>query len=363
MKKRVDKRNEVFKIFLGIALLLLVALVVFIAIDFDNNFEEKIGLSPEEENTEMIAKEEGNIFKEGEDIILNPGETVTLSGTSLVEVFDDFNNPENSYFEYQLITDEGIEYKLNFVQGQEPNIISGENIAVSGLLSNAASGESILEVQNLEILNEGGVAGAQEENPSLGVQRVAILMVNVEDSSNYLTSTFSEITNSIYDNNSYTTRNYYKELSYNVTHFMGNVSDIYGYFILPTINDSLNYSKVIEYADDQVNFSKYNRILISDFLIFGSSNRGFSSLGKIAIHTDEGVINASISYVHNRNGTSFDTYVATHELGHGLGAHHSGTYECGDKTIDFEEFCQVISNSGMFHNLGSMHLGPSTKES
>lgn len=210
-----------------------------------------------------------------------------------------------------------------------------------------------------------------------GEQRVAVLTVNFSDNRSQSASLFTEITESIYGlnrrvrygigPNQSTVRDYYAENSYGRSNFVGSVSDIYGYYTLPMAASNIQnvdlQSLVINQADNDINFSDYNRILIyiplnSDLL--GLGYRGYSSIGKIPVQTNDGLINASVSVLFGAG--YFNTYIAAHELGHGLGAYHSGVYECGNKTIDFPNSCQAINNTGNFHGLGLRHLNPHTKE-
>ncbi len=102
----------------------------------------------------------------------------TFEGTSEVIIYDYFDEGRSETF-YYLRTADGIRYKLNFFQGQKPYLTSGENVIVTGTLSNVASGESEINVEDLEVL-ESNVAGA-EPNPNLGEQRTAVILVNSID--------------------------------------------------------------------------------------------------------------------------------------------------------------------------------------
>src|SRR3989344_3461016 len=72
---------------------------------------------------EEFEKGSAKLNKKESNVLYSPE---VLEGTSEVIHYDDFDN-KKSWEDYYLRTNDGTRYKLNFIQGQEPDMISGEN--------------------------------------------------------------------------------------------------------------------------------------------------------------------------------------------------------------------------------------------
>jgi len=174
---------------------------------------------------EEFEKGSAKLNKKESNVLYSPE---VLEGTSEVIHYDDFDN-KKSWEDYYLRTNDGTRYKLNFIQGQEPDMISGENIKVTGIANNVASQESEIDVEGLEIL-QSATAGA-EPNPNLGPQRIVVILANFQDNP-LQPVTKEEVWNRVFD--SYrrgSINSWVQEVSYGKTWLPG---DVYGWYTLPS---------------------------------------------------------------------------------------------------------------------------------
>ncbi len=369
MKRGVGKKRNIFYV----SLILLIGIIIILGIfKFSvNGFSVYEG---REESTKLNGVTENSFWEDvkdffgfsnddkvdsSENIFFNPGETVTLSGTSLVKVFDDFDNPENSYFEYHLMTEQGAQYKLNFAQGQEPNIISGVTIEVTGTFSNVASGDETIDVQLFEVINEGGVAGTQADN--LGEQKVVVVLINRYD--NLIEPmTREEVWDRMF-NESYYNENdgltgmpdslnsWVQEVSGGKTWLSG---DVFGWY-----TDSITsvcYGWNLTLVQEHVDIMQYDRIIIITPLDSSCNMAGGASLGK---HTFRNMSGAALF-----NGTEWSTMMlngphfiengaGSHELGHNFGLLHAGYLNCFDDVIRNDDGCLGGGYGDVFDTMGS----------
>ena len=268
----------------------------------------------------------------GGGVGLSPGETITLQGTSEVIISDNFEQRTSETF-YYLRTNDGVRYKLNFVSGQGPDLISGKDIEVSGIISNTASGNEF-NVENLEMLQS--VTAGTEPNPNLGEQRTAVILVNFQDNPfEPLTKEeiWNEIFNESYDLNGdsakYSTTSWIREVSYEKTWLTG---DVYGWYTMEDKNYCTNfegfYEDVISLTNENINFVDYDRLFI--ITSEGCSYSGISTLGKINIAVNNEEISLSVLRLSN----AWHAFRGSiHELGHGFGVEHAGYLDCGDNII------------------------------
>ncbi len=276
-----------------------------------------------------VKSGEENVFLSGEENL------VTLEGTSEIIHYDYFDEGRSETF-YYLRTNDGARHKLNFVSGQEPDLISGKNIQVNGTIeSTTASGNGEINIENLEIL-QSATAGAQP-NPNLGAQRTAVILVNTQENPvEYFTK--EEVRKRVFDG--YYDRNndgifdsinaFIKEVSYDKTSLTG---EVYGWYTISQdicLNSFDLIRAVILRSDRDIYFPAYDRVLIIGcYNIPNSSLAGWGEVGKRSYMTPDGeaVLTFSLLATLGFEG------IGNHEIGHNFGVLHANYWNCGDSQI------------------------------
>jgi len=182
-----------------------------------------------------------------------------------------------------------------------------------------------------------------EENPNLGEQRTAVILVNFIDNAvepiNNVTVENWVLNNSNPDSiASHLFRN-----SYGKAWMTG---EVYGWYTLESsMMDSCSgtqfVGEIIDVVDQDVYFPDYNRLLMlvaNDRYCYFS---GMASLGQISISTDDGSVLLSWARVElpnvNPEGPwNFENSIIAigfHEIGHNFGVMHANDLECGDQVI------------------------------
>ncbi len=290
--------------------------------------------------------------------------SVTVLGTSLVIFAEDFTNSVNSQTYYYINTEQG-DIKLNFLEGQEPKLISGESIRVIGTLSNAAAGGQEIMVQNVEFL--GGAAGG-EENPNLEEQKTVVLLVNSIDNPIEPIS-IQEARNRFFNENYHmngdgtpdSVNSWVQEVSYGKAWLTG---DVYGWYTLDFADFGLcyfvtNYANengilysALNAANSEVNFMEYDRIIIvfpETFCDFA----GMATGGMISnLATPDGSKDYSLIAINGVSG--IDNGVVVHELGHNFGLGHANYLDCGNEVIGDQ--CGIIEYGDPFDLMGGATL-------
>ncbi len=276
---------------------------------------------------------------------------VTLEGTSEVLHADDFEN-KKAYYWYYIRLSDGTKYELIFPSGENLGLISGRTIRVTGKLTGsvASSGFETFNVENLEILDEGSVAG--EENPNLGEQRTAVVLINFANLP-YQPFNPIEVQNIIFnstDTNSATS--IINEMSYGKTRLIG---EVYGWYTLPiNVTDPMaknfDYIKnaAINFIDPLINFNDYKRLIILE--IINAPIGGQSTSGLNEVVTNDGRLMISTIVMRYNEPGGIDG-VLLHELGHSFGLLHANDLECGNFVVGATN-CEPIEYGDNFDTMG-----------
>ena len=339
-----------------------VLVLVFASLAALNVFNEELRLSPREKAPEIKLFDEQSVLLR-ENFISQNGKDAEIEGTLEVLIYDDFDN-KRSETQYFVKDKKGERTKIYF--DKEPNAISGDNIKLKGKKVKINSEEEIVasDYQLLDKTGEDGVLFSSEDNPNLGEQRTAIILVS------FIGGSPTKTPNDVWDDvlnpdNPKSVNSFYKEASYNKVWLTG---DVFGwYYINENIvecNPSIILDKAIEAADSDIFFPDYKRVII----IFPvSSNCGFN-VGTVGIipdflETDDGNVSSSVSWIAESYGIYYlgilSSNVIAHELGHNFGAYHAGAVECGEKPYsnDFILDCVVYPNVDPFDVMSYTSVG------
>jgi len=310
--------------------------------------QEKTTLGPLEKELSQIKPfdkvgEEQRITK-----ILKEGTQEEISGTLETIVIDDFEKDRSEY-KYYLIKDN----LRNRLYNYDSPLISGTKIRVVG----TKLGSEIVVLES-ETIAEARIAG--EENPNLGEQKTLVVMIDFQDVQ-FDTFTSDNLSFILFNfSHESTVNSFYKEVSYNKTHFKG---DVLGPYTIDIDADSCSIDLVEDLAipkiDSEINFSSagYKRLIFA-YPSPTTCPPGVGTLGIAQIETDEGSIDISISWIKLKRdyyGSDFEIGFFAgpiiHELGHNLGVRHANDWECGEDTVDID--CGTIDYGDWFDVMGN----------
>lgn len=289
--------------------------------------------------------------------------------TAKIEVFhiDDFENPENSRFEYTLRTKDA---KLNFYPTNELHLVSGAEIKVSGLqLDDIVVSDT--NKQNFQVTKESPPL------ESIGDQKTLVLLINFLNSPSIpfaKEQAFDMIFNDQF-------QEFMKEQSYGKVSFSG---DVYGWITLQrngvkalaceyTSKVSLSDTEIKNFVlTNNINLDNYDRLL---FILNQPFDGGCSHVGKIDISFNNNSYRLSDAYIGldkfdaQRSTHPFKwiflDHLLSHELGHSLGVYHANGWDCGTQVL-YDEFCEHVEYGNLFdtmgHGLYSLHFNSFYKE-
>lgn len=288
-------------------------------------------------------------------------ETVITAKIEVLHI-DDFENPENSRFEYFLQTKD---IKLNFYPTEGLYLVSGAEVKINGFQLDDVVVADVTK-NNFQVTKEAPPL------ESVGDQKTLVLLVNFLDSPPVPFT--KERAYDLVFNGQF--QKFYKEQSYNQVSFSG---DVYGWVTLPKNNfeeaacgaiNNEEIKKII--TDNNIDLKKYGRLLILPF----PGGGGCSFVGKPDVHIGNDTYNLSIAYIgflsefneqmfyeHPFKWTPFDDTLS-HEMGHSLGVMHANGWDCDDRTLYGD--CKHFEYGNYFDTMGvgqfSLHFNAFHKE-
>ena len=175
--------------------------------------------------------------------------------------------------------------------------------------------------------------------PTTGTQKVAYLLVKfANDPKEPITS---EELRKIVDTNLDSTKNYYKEVSFNQLNLN---KDIYGYYTISKKGDSCEIfdwmSQTDNLAQSDFNLQNYDHLV---YVVTGENNCPFGGTAMGGTPLRDLVVNfQSVS-------------VYTHELGHNIGLGHANHLDCAGKQIDDPFNCEKWEYGDPYDVMGWGH--------
>lgn len=191
--------------------------------------------------------------------------------------------------------------------------------------------------------------------PVLGVQRTAVILINV--SGGAPPQTADAIRNGMFLSE-YSIAAFVDEVSYGLASLTG---DVYGWFSMPDPGGCFfsPESAVYGLISSQVDLSSYDRFV---FFVHGMTAvcaAGNSSLGKMSISTPQGVICASQCYIRGQpfyfpsDFSQTTQSTVAHELLHGFGVpFHSNAYLCQSAPLETVSSCEIGGYGDLFDMMG-----------
>ena len=212
-----------------------------------------------------------------------------------------------------------------------------------------APGEATVEVTGKE--QDGSVVGSVsaaslQAAPALGARKLAVIVINFTTDTRQ-PWTPAEVRQRVFtDSNS--TSAFFREESHNQFWLAGKAGntdgDVYGWYTIDTPNNPCAYASWANAANtaataDGFSAGQYQHVM---YLFPGQSSCGWAGLAYMP--GTQSWINGDLS-----------VRVTGHELGHNLGLHHAGTWDCtqGGVPVTLSSTCTVNEYNDRFDNMGA----------
>jgi hypothetical protein len=277
----------------------------------------------------------------------------SLSGTTDIRHVDDFNNHENSKYEYRV-------NDVRVYTTEEIGNTSGQKVTLTGYRLNAN-----------EFLRKGTASLQSPTNTDIGAtgkQRTLVLLVN---SSINRSQPISPKEAEDYINNGQFQK-FIKEASYGQTYFEAKA---YGWITLPnyTTNNPDNPACGYGNLSDQTikNYLAYQKVDLKNFdrvvFLVPTVEGGCSSVGK-SVYNNDPSIRLSTAWIGLNNYKSNSSwgeqdfpwsnldFLLAHELGHSLGLLHANGLECKNGQQIYGE-CLHVEYGNTYDAMGTGKYG------
>lgn len=350
----------------SILTLFLVSIFLISVIPLVESAEAKITAKKQESSTlrdtnriNRINLEEVKLFDESSkqkriNQILRYGSPVSITGSAEVIIYDDF---ENKRSDSAIFINDGSRYRIYF--GKTPRLKSGMILNVKG-----TSFKDEIVVQDYELL---GSTSTTAENPNLGEQRTAVILVNsIANPIEPITPSeawervFSETYNPNNDDFIDSINGYVKEVSHGKAWMDGNV---FGWYTLNLNEVELcphALGAAIAIADPDIDYTQFNRLIV----VAPTANcipRAYGSIGMEQINTNDGLVSFSTSVLIDPNFISSGG--GAHEFGHNLGVWHANYLDCDSETIGtncisygYADRFDIMGQDFLYGHFNAMHM-------
>ncbi len=265
----------------------------------------------------------------------------------LVVQHEDHVDPNQSRFNYYLVTHSGERFSLHFA-ANPPGLVSGTSVRAHGAALNrsgthaASETDSAMVVESgdtgiltLEKGSGGGSGGSSSVSmPStLGEQRTLVILVNFQDAPvEPYTATFAQ--SMIFG----TTSDFFLQNSYQQTWLSGNVLGWLTIAASSTVCDTATIATQAKSAATAagVDLTAYSHYVYA----FPQNACGFWGLSSVGGSPSESWLNGELKLG-----------VTAHELGHGLGLFHSHALDCNVTTLGSS--CATYEYGNMMDMMGA----------
>lgn len=294
---------------------------------------------------------------------------VTVSNVELGVVhYDDFENHQNSRYEY-LLQDIRQKKQFNFYPvGEFGGHISGTTLSVNGVVLDedvaarvaaappqaGEEGEQDPVPTNVEVLKEASP-------DAIGPQRVAVILVKTKGATFTPYYTKEQIEEIIFRGD---VQKFFKEASYGKMWIDEEKSKVYGWYEVENLRfkkeDKFDFSfseykfikQISTISDSDINFNDFDRIIIGAAM-YSSTYGGWGLVGKSTYHMADGDVHLSFSTF----GVSQHLiYTVAHELGHNIvGVYHANSWDCDQGGVQGN--CEHREYGNPFDVMGSGRLG------
>ncbi len=309
---------------------------------------------------EMIAKKSPEVFlqnvmpsvvraKLSSEVQAHIERQATLTGTTEVLHIDDFEDPENSRFQYHLRTGNQ-RTELSFV-GDAPLLSSGATLRVEGF-----------QIGNT-LAAEGGPASTQVLHQpvpdAVGVQKTFVILVTSPGMP--AVPTPAEVKDVIFNG---AFQEFYREQSYGKVSFEGDVTD---WISVPPYSSGevcppsgpivdIDTPSIRDYFS--THFEKSHALYNSDRIVFLINGRpgGCGQVGKYnqdVLRFNRLVSFAWVGYpasAWNKSNMAGFEYLLSHEMGHLLGVMHANSWFCTSPSLDRN--CEHREYGNLFDVMG-----------
>jgi M6 family metalloprotease-like protein len=275
----------------------------------------------------------------------DPGQHVQLEG-QLEIIHQDFNDGHGR-FVYTLKQADGTRVPVHFLKGAPTQLLTGDHVRADGQLSGGSlvlySGSTSLT----KTTTSNGKTTPAPTAPSIpvpntfGAQSVLVILVNFQDDV-VEPYTVADAQNAFF----VSANNFIQENSYGQTSLTGAVV---GWYTIPDSVTTCNTSQIATDAQSAaaaagVNLANYTRFAY----MFPQDNAcGFAGASNVGGNPSQSWINGTTG----PGGTTLDTHVIDHELGHAFGLWHSHLYDCGTiaticSSPSIDEYGDILDTMG-----------------
>ena len=254
--------------------------------------------------------------QEKENLIEDRGE---YEGYLEIWHIDDFENYENSYFEYKLSNEEKT---FDIFRADELGYGSGTKLKLNGVSFDDSLAVSSSPEESPIVLE------APPDLESVGEQNTLVIILDSDVKKLDSSITFDSVKRTIFNDEFRTVKDFYDENSFDKVDFKGDVVGIYMYPESDCYKSGGFNKNALALAENDVialgkTLKDYGRVI----LIIPPSLCGHivsGTLGKTnTILPDGSSYKLSFSYIFYNNLFHYE-----HELGHNLGAQHSNSFNC-----------------------------------
>lgn len=277
--------------------------------------------------------------------------------------------PEDQFF----VVEEGTNKRYRVYLNGDPNVLTDDIVEIDGLalgdqlaaeakdikfIGNKPKPEVAKKVSLLDKIKDFFHLPVADAATTVTKKKVAVIMINWQNDTR--TPYTEDQIRGRFFTSSTSANAYYKENSFGWTELIGSSrpdGDVFGWITVPYDNTNCNsmYSTWSQSAEDilaasGVDLSVYN---IKTYFFARNSTCGWGGLGYVGGDPTRSWINST------------GMQAVIHELGHNLGAHHSGSWLCSENSarvsVSADVNCTLDEYGDIYDVMGFDPTGPTTR--